>query len=74
MSDHVTEPLLLVCDCPKARPLTNKITLDQKCDAVGECHCPAVNGMDTIYEEGTGCVLPGKSHLYCTLDKLFSKL
>lgn len=62
----VTESLWLECDCPKARPLTNKVTLDQKCDAVGECYCPTQNGKDTIYEEGSGCVFPGKLHFYWT--------
>ena len=69
LSDHVTEPLLLVCDCPKARPFVDKVALDQKCDAVGQCYCPPFKGRYTIYKEGIGCVLPGKLHFYCTLDK-----
>ena len=74
LSHHVTESFLLVCDCPKARPLTNKIAFDQKCDAIGECYCPLINGRETLYREGIGCIFPGKLKFSCTLDKLFTKL
>ena len=70
LGNHVTEPLLLVCDCPKARPLTNIIAFDQKCDADGDCYCPVINGRETIFVEGVGCIFPGKLHFSCTLDKL----
>ncbi|XP_078382968.1 uncharacterized protein LOC144665586 isoform X1 [Oculina patagonica] len=48
-----------VCGCPKSRPLTNKVTLDAKCDAVGECYCPDYNGKETTYVERFGCVYSG---------------
>lgn len=60
LSEYILIPVLLVCDCPKARPLTNKVTLAQKCDAVGECYCPDYNGKVTVYVKGSGCVYSGK--------------
>lgn len=47
-----------VCDCPKARPLTNKQVFAPKCDAIGECYCPLINGRETFYKEGIGCIFP----------------
>ncbi|KAJ7337768.1 hypothetical protein OS493_007923 [Desmophyllum pertusum] len=46
----------LECGCPKARPVSNRITLDQKCDKIGGCFCPKYNDKETAFIEGKGCL------------------